>query len=204
MPRKPKILKDFSRYTDSELDDFAQGVIDGLKTNADFPTPQPPVADLTTLKNEYSTALGQADGGGEMETEIKDQKRTALEAMLQDEADYVELAAGDDAAKILSTGFKLSKTPQPQGERPKPGNLRVTSKAEGQLDCRCDPVDGARMYEWSITKMDSTDAPIVKQTTAARLTLYGLESGKRYAVRTTSLGTHEAKNWSDQITSIVL
>ncbi|MEP7374593.1 MAG: hypothetical protein ABI675_14460 [Chitinophagaceae bacterium] len=204
MPRKPKILKDFSRYTDSEIDDFAQGVIDGLTANADFPTPQPTVAVLTTAKNEYTTALAAAGGGGEMETQIKNQQRVALEDVLAQEADYVDLASGGDAAKILSTGFKVSKTPQPQGERARPGNVRVTSPAKGQLDCRCDPVDGARMYDWSVQKQNSTDAPIRKQTPSAKLLLTDLQSGAEYGVKVVSLGTNPILNWSDEIKSFVL
>jgi hypothetical protein len=177
MPRKPQILKDLSRYTDSELDDFAQGVIDGLTGNADFPTPQPTIAALTTGKQAYSTALGKADGGGEQETQIKNDTRAALEDLLGLEADYVQLASGGDVAKILSTGFKVSKTPQPAGERPKPGNLRVTSKAEGQLDCRCNPVEGAKMYEWQIRKIDSTDGAITKTNHRRQAAAYGF--GKR-------------------------
>ncbi len=123
--RKPKVLIDFSRYTDAELDQVAATIIAAMTDNTNFTTPVPALSLLSTALTAYRNALSAAAMGGEADTIFKDQQREALEELLVPLGLYVELESNGDEAVMLSSGYKVSKQPTPVGQLPKPSNFKV-------------------------------------------------------------------------------
>jgi hypothetical protein len=59
-----KVSLGFTRLPDTELDNFAQSVIDRMTGNATFHTPHVPTADLQTAKNNFTAKVSAAQAGG--------------------------------------------------------------------------------------------------------------------------------------------
>jgi len=201
--RTPKVLIDFSKFTDSELDQQAEAIVVAMTGNADFPTPVPPLADVTDTINNYQEGLTKAATGDHTAVEIKDQRRQDLENILRQLGLYVQAQSGGDPALIVSSGFKMSKTPSPVGPLPKPTGFEVMPQGKGEMKLAVDKEDGAKTYQFEYKLTTATDW-IIKMSTKSKLLLTGLESGKEYDFRVVPIGASDIREYSDEISSFVL
>ena len=101
-----KVSLSFGKLADTELDNFAQGVIDAMTGNAAFPTPPVTLANLQTAQADFTAKLAAAQTGGVADTAAKNNSRQALITMLRDEAAYVQIRCNNDPAILLSSGFQ--------------------------------------------------------------------------------------------------
>jgi hypothetical protein len=142
---------------DADLNNFALGVVNGLKGNNTFPTPPVTVASLGTAQNAFADALAASNGGGVMQTAIKDSSHDALIGLLRQEALYVQQTAAGDQAKILSSGFQIAAMGHnPQAPMPKAVIKEVKNQASGQLLLRLQPILNAHAYEAQISTVANT------------------------------------------------
>ena len=58
-------------------------ILKGMTGNANYPTPSPTLALVTTALDDFTTALANAAGGGITLTAIKNDKRAALVVLLR-------------------------------------------------------------------------------------------------------------------------
>lgn len=201
--RTPKVLIDFSRFNDSELDQQAEAILSAMTGNADFPTPEPPLTELGNVITNYQQGLAKAATGNHTDVEIKDQRREDLENILRLLGLYVETQSGGDPAVMLSSGFKISKTPSPVGPLPKPTGFEVMPQGKGEMKLAVDREDGAKTYQFEYKLTTATDW-IIKMSTKSKLLLTGLESGKEYVFRVVPIGASDIREYSDEISSFVL
>lgn len=204
--RKQKIIIDFSKYADTELDQKADQIVENLSNppgSTNFPTPQPTIVIVQGKIDAYKDALANL-GKGTITTAAKDVARKELEDTLAELGLYIQQASGGDVVKMLSSGFDISKaSADPVGDLPKPGNFKAKAKGKGEIDLSCDPIKGAKIYQWEYKQVAATEW-ILKTTTKAKLSLTGLESGKEYVFRVVALGTSKAREYSDEVKSFVL
>jgi hypothetical protein len=198
-----KILYTFARLANAKLVIFCQSVITALKTNPNVPTPQPDIPALQAALDDLTAAISAALAGGKEQREIRKTKRLALIELLKQEAAYVSVVCNGDIAKILSTGFDVSKLPQPIGPLPKPEKFRVQATQKGMLKCSLKKIKGAKNYVFDY-KLAGADTWESVMSTKTRITLTGLESGKEYVARVLPIGVSEERTYSDEITSFVL
>jgi len=198
-----KVLFDFSKYTDSELDQQAQAIVLAMTGNAAFTTPDPTLPTVDTAITEYQSALSEAATGDRQATAIKDQKREALEDILKDLGLYVEKLCKGDVAKILSSGYKASKESTPVGPLPKPTGFEVMPKGKGEILLRCKAIKGAKAYQFEHTLASATDW-VISTETKSRLLLTGLNSGQEYKFRVVPVGSSNIREYSDEVGSFVL
>jgi len=198
-----KILYAFAKLSSAKLVSFCQAVITALTTNPNVATPQPTIAVLQAGLDDLVAANSAAKAGGTEQKVIRKAKRLALIALLKQEAAYVSVVCGGDVAKILSTGFDVSKVPEPIGPLPKPERFKVLAPEKGILKCSLKKIKGAKNYvfEYKLVGAEAWESEI---TTKTKLTLMGLESGKEYVVRVLPCGVSDEKTYSDQLTSFVL
>jgi hypothetical protein len=130
---KPKIIKGFDRYRDTELDVKAKFIVDSMTDNPNFTTPVPALADVTAATTAYIAALSNAESGGKSQLAIKNQARLQLEELLNKLALYVEAYGKSDEVILLSSGFNLAKTVTPVGILPKPNGFTVQPKDKGTV-----------------------------------------------------------------------
>jgi hypothetical protein len=201
----PSIIKNFKNLKDSELDDKADEVIDALSNSpgsTNFPTPQPPLADVTAALTAYQAALTAAANGGSTLVTVKNLRRKDLEKILNKLAKYCELGADDDVEKMLSTGFDVSKERSPKGPLDKPV-AKVKADLPETVKLSCSAIDGATTYQWEWQE-DGTTEWNKKVTTASRTTIEGLNSGKKYHFRVVAIGADPSRVYSDIVSTYIL
>ena len=203
--QKQKLITDFTKYTDKELDEKVSQIIEALTTEPAityFPTPQPAITVVEDKLEVYSDALANI-GKGTLSTGAKNLAREDLETTMSSLGFYLEQASGGSLVKKLSTRFDLSKIRTPKGELPAPDNVTLEPSRKGKLEGRCEPVDGARSYNWYIRQVGQE---VWKDfsTTKARILFEDLESGKEYEMKVVAVGSNPVRNFSKVVTSFAV
>lgn len=198
---KPKL--ELQKKSDDAFQNFVDAVLAAMTGNANFATPMPPLADITTQQTAYKNALAAQKAAKialQGATASKDDARTALEKLVSNLANYVEIASGGDEAKILSAGMQVRTPAAPVGAVAAPGDLSATAgDDEGEMDLSCDPVNGASSYEWQFRlHQDGAVWQAARTSTTRRITLDGLTPGALYAFRVRAIGAAGPGPWSDE------
>lgn len=110
---KIKIITSFGKYNDADLEQKAELIVHSMTSNANFPNPIPPIADVLAATTAFDAAIIRAKEGGKTEQFARDLKRQELIALLDKLALYVQIEADGIDSVLASSGFTLSKVPQP-------------------------------------------------------------------------------------------
>ena len=199
---KTKIVTGFSRYRDPELDQKAKFIIDSMTDNPHFTDPVPAIAEIITANDAYIAARSAAETGDREAVAIKNQKREALENLLNKLALYVEANANNDEAVMLSSGFSLSKDHTPVGILPKPENFSARPTEKGMITLNLKPIAGADSYQYEYRLVEAMQWTIEVHT-KSNILLTGLESGKEYLFRVAGVGAAPERVYSDILSSYI-
>lgn len=191
----------FIKLKDSDLVDFAQGVIDGLTDNADFPTPPVIATALNTKRNTFSSALAKANKGSVADTIAKNAARTDLEDALRQDAVYVEQISAGDEAKITSTGYDpMTHAHNPVATMTKAEIKRIENAASGSLLVRVNPIPNAHSYEVQTQTAGGAWQSSNTSSQARGIVLPNLTPGTTYNVRVRAVGAGGSYgDWSDPV-----
>lgn len=197
--------------------------VTSMTGNANFTTPNPTLASVTTAVNALETAADNADGGGTEQTTIMHEKETIVDTALTKLGAYVEGIANDDptdaASVVLSAGMDLKKPAAPVGPVAAPQNLRTDFGAQpGQIKLRCKKPAGATALIWEMMAGASPAPPVPPVplpvpvvtwvpvsnpdfpsgvTSASKHIAMGLVSGTSYSFRVSAVGAVNQSGWSD-------
>src|SRR5438270_2621602 len=83
-----RVSLSFARVPDTELDNFAQGVIDAMTRNAACPAPPVTMANLQTANDDFTAKVAAAQSGGPPDTAAKNNSRQTLLGLLRQTAGY--------------------------------------------------------------------------------------------------------------------
>lgn len=194
-------------YSDSELANKANFILEKMTGNAYFETPAPPLSELRTANDNYVASLAKMESGSKEDTVVKNNNRVTLENVLKVLAAYVQTTSNGDEAIILSSGFDVNKKPSPVGQLEKPENLIVRQGAnKGSVVISCDVVPNANFYEFQYTLAPVTDETVwvLRTTTKHKMQVDELTSGKQYTFRVAGAGSDPSRVWSEEITSYIL
>jgi hypothetical protein len=200
-----KLNSGFTRLADDQFDNKAQSIIAALTGNANFPTPNPTLASITTELTAYQTALavqpGQARDAQVAAT------RGALATSLERLARNLESTANVTDPMLATSGFDLRKSPSFTGDAvAAPGNVRLKQTGvSGVVQVMCDAVPRASAYELQYTQ-NPNDGPWTDGGTFAStrgIGITGLTRGKDYWARVRAVGTAGPGPWSDPATTLV-
>ena len=209
---KIKVKLNLRAKSDSDLLTFAQQHQTAMTGNANFTTPLPSAANYTTALTAYSTALGSsntAQAAAKLATTVKDTARLALESVLAQRGNYVELIAApaaDPVAVVESAAFGVKAAPGTSAVPEMVASLSVTAgDTPGQLDLQWDPMPGAKTYDIAVSPDPATEATYVAKpsVTKSKATVTGLTSGSKVWVRVRAVGAGGTGPWSDPATKIV-
>jgi hypothetical protein len=188
-----------TKDSDAQLDQDVETIIASMTGNANFPTPSPTLAAITTALSAFTVALADAADGGIEKTAVKNAKRAELVSLLRQLSSYVFATANGDMTKLLSSGFPAQKTTRtPIGPLPTPDVPFLSQGAvSGSLDASTQPISGAYIYSWRVA-LASAPATYIKQvqTTAASNTFDGLTPGQVYLVEVNAIGTAGPTDYS--------
>lgn len=191
--RTSKVTIGFSSYSDANLETKAGLILTSMTGNAAFAAPIPTLADLDLALKKYSDALVAAASLGRTNVANKNAIRQQLELLLSQLGMYVMYVANGDEAILTSSGFSLSKTPEPSYIT-NPGNVTLSNGVTaGQLTASVKTVKGANGYLHEICAEPPTDdtAWIKNPSTRSQFTFKDLQPGKKYWVRVAATGRAE-------------
>lgn len=193
-------LKDLSV---NDLVAKARQIGSALKTNPNFPTPQPTVAQIEAAADDLEASQAAAHAArqdAQMKTSIAHEKTDSLMGLLRQVAGYVESVAGDDETKILSAGMTMKSTATTPSTVFAPTGLSATAgEHEGEIDLSWDRTKGARSYVIERSPDPLTQTSWVHQGVALKsaATINGLTSGARYWFRVAAVSNNGQSGWSD-------
>jgi len=193
-----KVSTNFGRLSDTELDNFAQGVIDALTGNATYPTPPVTLANLQAAVDDYTAKMAAAQNGGIADTAAKNNSRNTLEEMLRKVAAYVQMMCNEDPALLLGSGFQMQSTNRSSTPLEKPKGLSIKNGVAGQLVARVEAVKNANMYEGRIKPANGDWLPSIFTGDSRRIAFLGLTAGTTYTIEVRALGGSTGQSdWSD-------
>jgi hypothetical protein len=190
--------------------DLANTIKTAMTGNANFPTPNPPLATIGTLTTTAQTKIALCNTTRALlDTQLSDRDvaLTALSNGLTQEADYVQNASGGDKVKIESAGMSVRDDAAPIGTPTQVLNLVLTEgDFEGTLDVAWDKVRGASSYEIqiSVDPITPTSWAFKQSASKSSATIQGLTSGAKLWVRVRAIGAGNTPGpWSDPATKVV-
>lgn len=191
--KTPKINLGFYGYTDADFENKVAHILNSMTGNPAFPTPIPALADVQAALNKYREDLIAAATLDRVAIAKKNQSRAELELLVKQLGMYVMFIAREDVAILTSSGFTLSKQPEPRYIT-NPGNVTLSNGlSSGELVASVEAVPGAKSYVYQIVATEPTDTTVWESITVTRskYTFGGLLPGKRYWVRVAAAGRDE-------------
>jgi hypothetical protein len=183
---------------------FARQVVIDMTGNANFTTPAPTLASITTAATALETAYNSAQTARQVaksQTANQDAKSLALDLLLAQEANYVENTSGGDRTKITSSGFGVRNPATPIGILDMVTNLAVApSQSEGSADLKWKKVRGAKSYvierapDGGSLVWDSIATP-----TKAKASVNTMTPGVKYWFRVSGVGAAGQGPWSEPV-----
>ena len=202
--QKPKMIKvklDLKSKTDDQLVTYCTNHKTKMAGNAVFPTPvplaavyDPALADFHAKLLAYRAALDTAD---QMRM-AKDAARDTLAGATTQRGGYVEITAVNEAG-VISAGFAPRAAAAPIGMLAAPQNVVATmGDLEGEVDVAWNRVRGAASYVVEYKLYNDPGAWLqAKIIPKSRVTVTGLQSGKKYSFRVRAVGAAGEGPWSD-------
>ncbi len=209
---KAKVKLNLSGKSDANLSAFAQAHITAMTSNANFTTPLPSAANVTAALTPFQTALANfntTQAAAKLATTTKDTARLALENVLTQRGNYVELiaaAAADPVAVIESAAFSTRSAGSATTVPDPVANLTITAgDNSGELDLQWDPTSGAKTYEVQLSPDPVTLTSWIAQPSVSKskAVIFGLTSGAKMWARVRAVGAGGIGAWSDVATKIV-
>lgn len=201
-----RVTTSFVTLSDGNLESKTHSIISNMTGNANFPTPVPALNEVEAAADNFSSALVKAQTGNRADVADKNAKRETLLAVLRQLCSYVNLTANGDAAMLLTSGFDVSKDPQPSIIS-KPEIIRLENGvASGTLLLSVKAVKGAYSYLHEYTT-DATMAPgswVSNLSTSAKTTLSNLQPGTVYYCRVAAVGSNNQLLYSDALSRMVV
>ena len=188
-----KISTSFAGFTDANLEQKAEYILEQMTGNASFASPTPTLAELQTAISTYSLALVAAAGLDRTQVAIKNEVRQALEVLLGKLGMYVMNVALGDTAMLTGSGFTLNKT----GETmyiDNPGNVTLSNGiTSGELVASVVAVKGAKSYLYELATEQPTASTDWQSTITSRskFTYSNLQPGRQYWVRVAAIGSRQ-------------
>lgn len=193
--------------TAAELLATATGIAKALKGNADFPTPNPSLAEL----EEIVTGLVQAEKDYLRDRQRANESQAArdliadrLRLALTEEVAYVQEASGGDVAKILSANLHVEEETRLFSFGGAGDVEVVTASAgdqSGEIDLAWDPAPRASGYEVEIAHDLHGKGPWdqIGATTKSKITLEKLSKHTVYWFRVRAVNDRGSGDWSEPV-----
>jgi len=202
--RKVKTVLDFLRFSVSEKIEFYRNDISKMTGNAYFTTPDVPLATATTQVNSLETDYVAAKTGAHQAVAKMHQSEKIADATFRKLALYVDRIADGNDAIILSSGFHISKQPDPKSTKTFAVNA---GKNSGEIELVHKTIQGARAYVWQYSignlPADDTQWMYKDSTTKAKITITGLESGSKVWFRVLATTINGTQPCSDPVMKVV-
>ena len=207
MTQKVKVHVSFLKDSDDFILVEAKTVVSSMTDNEYFGLPIPPMVEVALGVETYENALIKArQTKSTQDMEAKRVAKLNLQNLLSRLANYVNLIADGDVAKLESSGFQLNKPRQAIGILDAPHAITLSSVRTGQVDIKIDKVENASGYLVMYREMgeDIWHNELLSKTTG---TIKNLKSVARYEFKTAATSSASSSlneyNYSQIISVLV-
>jgi len=180
----------------SALITYAQGIVKGMTNNPSFPSPTPTLAQVTTAIDELQAAETAALTRAKGAAAIRNEKHTALVALLQQLRSYIQAAADanveNGASIIQSAGIALKKTPV----RPKRVFAAKFGTVSGSVHLVAEAAARRASYEWQYSTDGGKTWVQAPSTLQAKTTVNGLAPSTTVVFRYRAVTKTGEGDWS--------
>ena len=203
-----KVKLGLDRLNPQEKVALARQIVTAMTGNANFTTPNPTLASVTTLANTAATKIAAHDSAkAAAETALADRDVavTALAGGVTLLGAYVENITAGDRVKIESAGMAVRSAGAPVGPLGQVLDLAVSEgDFDGTLDAMWHPVRGAKSYEVQVSPDPPGTWTQKMASGKSSATIEGLTSGAKLWVRVCAKGADEQPGaWSDPAEDLV-
>jgi len=200
----------FVKVKDHELAVVAQNIVNKMTINAHFSEPKPALMSVQEMIIIYSEALLKAKDGSKQDTAYKNACRLNLENALSSLGSYVNLTAEADVVKLKSSGFPLSKNPEPIGILAAPTITVTYGNNPGEIHIECSVIPKASGYMILYSPLPApadNNEWYSKQWSGSKGTLTHLKSEIKHVFKAAAMSTESNKmgiyNFSDPVEKMV-
>ncbi len=203
-----KVSLSFAGFSSADLLVFTNGVLAGFLTNAEYPSPTPNYAAMVLLRDDFNTAVVNAQYGGTHLNNIKRDKRKLLIDALRMWAHYVNMNNYNYNRTIMeTTRFSINGGPRPSrgipdditGLKIKQGKLKGTAKVAVNV------VSNADYYiiRYAVIALDGSIGEWVElpASTSSRMLITGFPTGHKIRMQICAGNSHGLGNWSVSVDS---
>ncbi len=204
--KSPKLLKDYSRLSEANLDFKAQAIINALTDNANFPVTLPYLANFTAIKMAYSNALIESTDGNKTSIALKNQTKEELLINMKNLATNIESLAQGDKVKLVSSGFELASDGENVPALTGPVNLVITdglNPGELKMVVKAVPQAISYVHEYTEEPVTGDSKWVSKISTSREHTFSGIRSGIRINGRVAAIGRKGQEVYSSILTRVI-
>ena len=201
-----KLIKDYSKLSEANLDFKSQMGVINLTGNPNFPVTEPTLADFIVVKSAYTTALQNSAEGGKTAVAIKNQAREELLTNMRNLSLNIEAQAQGDKAKLVSSGFDLAAEGENVPPLTGPTNFKIAdglNAGELKLSVKAVPQAVSYLHEYTDGPVTEESKWISKVSTSREHTFSGIRSGLRVYGRVAVIGRKGQEVYSDVLTRVV-
>jgi hypothetical protein len=196
-----KVLTDYSKVRDFELNTFAQVVYTALNPNPNFIWGETAMEQFRAGILAYRAALEKAQDGTKSDRVAKKAARKTLIVILRKVAAEVNRQGAGNLAKLQSSGLRLARVKSRVGVLPKPTGFKVSSGANsGELLCWVDAHPNAVVYNFYFAPAPASagDWRLIPSTTRKK-NIAGFTPQIQYELKCAYQGREENLIFSDSV-----
>jgi hypothetical protein len=204
----PTVKLNFRGLSVPEKITRARQIVTAMTGNSNFPSPQPPLAQVTSVIDQLEAVQAAAQAArqeAKARTTVVNDKEAEFDRVFSALAAHIESVSGGDEGKIQSAAMDVRAPSAPGGMPDAPEALNATQgDMEGEIDLSWDKVDGARSYvvEKSADPPTNTSWTHAAVCTRSQVTVDGLTSGTKYWFRVAAVKPRGQSGWSNPAAKI--
>ena len=193
-----KILISFDRFSDANFQKKAELIYNSMNGNAVYESIAAPVAGMKVALDIYIENLKAAGTKEQNAVAQKNKSRQQLTALLKQLGLSVMVIADGDEPALVSSGYTLSKKPEPRYIS-NPGNVTLSQGlSSGEMVSTVSRVWGANSYVHQIATEFPTEKTVWASNTSSssKFLFTNLTPGKQYWVRVAVVGSRNQLAYS--------
>lgn len=191
LPTTQKIIK--ARYYVSQM-----------TGNANFPTPDPTLSDISAKANALELAYNEAQDGGKTKVALAKAAEAELDAIIVLLTAYVQFVSKGEATIIRSSGFEVKEVNNNAQPLVAVTGLGTTPGInEGEVNLYWDRVPNSKVYKIEKSADGNTNWTYAGESTKASITLTGLPTATKIWFKIAAVGAKGQGPWSDPAKGLV-
>jgi hypothetical protein len=199
-----KILTTYKYASDQKLFSDIHRILGKMENNTNFPQPPAALAQLIKELPAFNIALTNASGGDQEKVAIKNAQKAIMVNLLTELASYVTATSQGDRARLLSSGFALTRE-KDDTSMSEIKALQVTIGRPGEAVTRVNRVTGAKAYihQYTIEPLTSNSVWTDRVVAEPTYTFTGLQSKERYLFRVIAVGVKGQQVVSPEVARVI-